>query len=421
MRFKDRIDAAKKLVARLRDVESPLVLAIPRGAVPMAAVIAEDLRGDLDVALVHKFGFPDNPEFALGSVDEHGAIHLGIGAERYGLDLDAVRGFAAPEIERLRLRRHEYTPLRASLDMRGRNIVIVDDGIATGATAVAAVRAARAAGAARIIVATPVAASMAVSLIEREEAEVRALLIPFQFSSVSEFYDDFSQVSDLEVSDHLLGETQIGRLKAFVTLPAHPRGVVIFAHGSNSGRRSPRNQFVATRLVQAGFVTVLADLLTEEESGDRQKVFDLSLLATRLIGLARWSRSRYGGLPICYFGASTGGGAALQAAAIDPLGVAAVVSRGGRPDLARDFLPSVKAPVLLIVGGLDSDVLRANREAFALLEREKSFEVIDGATHLFEEAGALEAVAVLAADWFERFTASSATSPARSAAEAGES
>jgi dienelactone hydrolase len=188
-------------------------------------------------------------------------------------------------------------------------------------------------------------------------------------------------------------------------VPQAASGIVLFAHGSGSSRHSPRNRQVATRLNQAGLGTLLVDLLTPAEerldlvtAGHR---FDINLLARRLVGTIDWLREGPGAsLPIGLFGASTGAAAALVAAAARPEDVGAVVSRGGRPDLAGPALSHVRAPTLLIVGGADPVVLELNKEAFELLQPEKQLVVIPGATHLFEEPGALEEVARLAADWF---------------------
>lgn len=182
------------------------------------------------------------------------------------------------------------------------------------------------------------------------------------------------------------------------------RGIVLFAHGSGSSRHSPRNRFVADVLVQAGFATLLMDLLTETEADDRENVFDIALLADRLAGAAEWvsRQPEATGRPVGYFGASTGSAAALMAAARHPARVAAVVSRGGRPDLAWDDLPAVQAPTLLIVGGDDEPVLTWNRDALERLNCTRELRVIEGATHLFEEPGTLEQVAELAREWFIR-------------------
>lgn len=198
-------------------------------------------------------------------------------------------------------------------------------------------------------------------------------------------------------------------LEGDLEIPEGAVGVVLFAHGSGSGRHSPRNRFVARELQAAGLGTFLLDLLTpEEEAVDRHTAhlrFDIPLLAERLVAATHWLASDPStrGLRVGYFGASTGAGAALVAAAAEPDRVAAVVSRGGRPDLAGDALPLVRAPTLLIVGGKDLAVLDLNRAAMARMRTEVRLEIVPGATHLFEEPGTLEAVARLAQDWFLRY------------------
>ncbi len=184
--------------------------------------------------------------------------------------------------------------------------------------------------------------------------------------------------------------------------PAAGLGVVLFAHGSGSGRFSPRNRFVADGLRETGLGTLLFDLLTEEESADRRNVFDIPLLASRLLAASEHVRSlgEIGDAPIGYFGASTGAGAALMAAANADFPIGAVVSRGGRPDLAGDALRSVRAPTLLIVGSLDHGVIELNEEAYAQIRAEKRIAIVEGATHLFEEPGTLGQVIDLARDWF---------------------
>ena len=180
------------------------------------------------------------------------------------------------------------------------------------------------------------------------------------------------------------------------------RGIVVFAHGSASSHVSPRNRYVAGVLHGYGLGTLLFDLLTEHETTDQEKVFDIALLASRLLQAIDWLRAQSGlvGLPVGLFGASTGAAAAFRAAAQYPVRVAAIVSRGGRPDLAADALTRVQAPSLLIVGGDDTEVLRLNRQAMRLLTCAKRLEVVPGASHLFEEPGTLDAVSHLAGVWF---------------------
>jgi putative phosphoribosyl transferase len=209
-------------------------------------------------------------------------------------------------------------------------------------------------------------------------------------------------------NDELVSEVEIpasGRtVRGILCLPAGASAVVAFAHGSGSGRYSPRNQFVARELQESRLGTLLIDLLEEDEAEDRSLVFDIVLLADRLQGAADWLAAQPATreMSIGYFGASTGAGAALVAAARYPGSVAAVVSRGGRPDLASDWLPRVTAPTLLIVGGADEIVLELNREAYELLKCPRQLDVVPGATHLFSEPGALEEVARLAKEWFLR-------------------
>jgi putative phosphoribosyl transferase len=193
-------------------------------------------------------------------------------------------------------------------------------------------------------------------------------------------------------------------LDADLTVPALPCGWVVFAHGSGSSRKSPRNVHVASELLRAGMATLLLDLLTEDEAMDRRNVFDIPLLARRLVSATRWldAESHASGLPVGYFGASTGAAAALIAAAELRSRISAVVSRGGRPDLAAERLAEVTAPTLLVVGGHDDVVLDLNREAASRLRCPHELEVVPGATHLFEEPGALERVVELASAWLLR-------------------
>jgi len=198
------------------------------------------------------------------------------------------------------------------------------------------------------------------------------------------------------------GEVQ---LEGMLGIPEGAKGVVLFAHGSGSGRFSPRNQYVARVLREGGIGTLLIDLLEEWESDDRRKVFDIDLLAERLLSATEWLQhdDQTTDLAIGYFGASTGAAAALQAAAKEDDRIKAIVSRGGRPDLAIEYLPRVKSPTLLIVGGNDWPVISMNQQAYDALPGIKEMVIIPGATHLFEEPGALEEVARLARDWFAEY------------------
>jgi putative phosphoribosyl transferase len=192
------------------------------------------------------------------------------------------------------------------------------------------------------------------------------------------------------------------RLNGILGLPPQASGVVVFAHGTGSGRFSPRNNFVARVLQDAGLATLLVDLLEDSESFDRDKVFDIDLLTNRLLDCTHWLRQQLEtrGLSLGYFGASTGAAAALRAAAKEPEGLAATVSRGGRPDLAMKHLPLVQSPTLLIVGSEDGPTIPLNEEAYEKLTCPKELVIIPGASHLFEEPGTLDKVAQLARNWF---------------------
>ncbi|WP_412506131.1 dienelactone hydrolase family protein [Roseovarius sp. SYSU LYC5161] len=203
------------------------------------------------------------------------------------------------------------------------------------------------------------------------------------------------------------------RLEGFLRLPDDPVGFVIFAHGAGSSHRSTRNNFVAEELARRGIGTLLFDLLTENEAASRANVFDIALLSRRMLDAIEWAKHNpaTASLPVGLFGASTGAAAALVAAAQDPARVHAVVSRGGRPDLAGTALPEVRAPVLLIVGGADHQVIDLNDQAAQRLSCAFAVEIVPGATHLFEEPGTLEQVVELAGDWFETRLAGAERAP----------
>jgi dienelactone hydrolase len=289
----------------------------------------------------------------------------------------------------------------------------------------AAIAALRSLSPARIVVAAPVGARESCERIGRLADEIICAEMPEYFSAVGQWYDDFSETSDDEVRE-LLARSQhasepatrvatvrvpVDRdsLEGELTLPPNPIGAVLFAHGSGSSRHSPRNQLVARALQARGLATLLIDLLTAaEETVDRRTAhlrFDIPLLASRLVAIVGWLRtdSEAHALRLGMFGASTGGGAALVAAAERPLDVRAVVSRGGRPDLAGAALARVTAPTLLIVGSLDDPVIALNQTALTRMRGVVSLKIVAGATHLFEEPGTLEKVAELAGDWFVEY------------------
>lgn len=414
--FTNRADAGRRLAARLTHLsgEPIVVLGLPRGGVPVAAEVARALHAPLDVIVVRKLGVPFQPELGMGAIGEDGVRIVNdavVREARVGdADLAEVERRERVELDR---RARAFRRGRSRVDLTGRTAVIVDDGIATGSTARAACQVARAHGARRVVLAVPVAPPGWESRIGSDADDCIAVETPEPFYAIGQFYSDFAQTSDDEVVECLaLGagrardeevEVIAGavRVGGHLTLPEHPTGVVVFAHGSGSSRHSPRNRAVATVLNQARLGTLLFDLLTTQEERDRANVFDIELLAQRLVAVTHWLRAELEApLPIGYFGASTGAGAALWASTEPGVDVAAVVSRGGRPDLAAPRLAAVTAPTLLIVGGDDEVVLDLNRRAAAELRCEHRVAIVPGATHLFEEPGTLAEAAALARDWF---------------------
>jgi putative phosphoribosyl transferase len=307
MTFADREDAGRRLAQALSDFRDHdvVVLGLPRGGVPVAAVVARALGAPLDVIVVRKLGVPAAPELAMGAIGERGVRVLNELvlcdwnlSER---DVERVEARERVELER-RVRR--FRGERSSLSLAGRTVIVVDDGVATGATARAACLVARELGARRVLLAVPVASSHAVSALEEVADQVVCLREPLWFRAVGEVYEDFAQVSDDEVkslldsSPHLAADTRdVGVRTAGSVLPGAlvlPQGagsVVVFAHGSGSSRNSPRNQYVARRLNQAGLGTLLFDLLTSRESEDLALVFDVELLGGRLLGATQWLRA----------------------------------------------------------------------------------------------------------------------------------
>ena len=366
--FVDRVDAGRRLAARLGHLKGTdvVVVGLPRGGVPVAFEVALALDAPLDVIVVRKLGVPFQPELGMGAIGEDGVrivnediVRLTEVSEQ---ELAAVERRERAELDR---RARRFRGGRPRLPLIGRTVVVVDDGIATGSTARAACQVARAQGAARVVVAVPVAPLGWTSRLGGGADEFVCLDTPERFHAVGQFYADFSQTSDEDVVSCLQraatraapafassadrpAADPPGRdeeidvragpvdLAGHLTLPENALGIVVFAHGSGSSRHSPRNRLVATVLNRAGLGTLLFDLLTQAEERDRANVFDISLLARRLGGVTAWVRAEPDtrGLPIGYFGASTGAGAALWAAAESPAEIAAVVCRGGRPDLA---------------------------------------------------------------------------------------
>ncbi|MCI4674123.1 phosphoribosyltransferase [Candidatus Mycolicibacterium alkanivorans] len=429
--FDDRVDAGRRLAQRLESLcgQNIVVLGLPRGGIPVAFEVAKALQAPLDVLMVRKLGVPFQPDLAFAAIGEDDVRVLNdlvvCQAHLDGDTMDTIEGKQRIELRR---RAQRFRCGHHRISVRGRIAVIVDDGIATGATAKAACLVVRARGAHRVVLAVPIGPEDIGARFTGYADEVVCLQTPAAFFAVGQGYRNFTHTPDDEVialldrarndfadaaavdvaADAPLRDEEIRvpagpvTVAGHLTIPQHSVGMVVFAHGSGSSRHSPRNRYVAEVLNRAGLATLLVDLLTLTEERHRANVFDIGLLAGRLVDVTHWLAGQpdTAALPVGYFGASTAAGAALVAATDPQVNVAAVVSRGGRPDLAGESLIRVHAPTLLIVGGYDDIVLDLSRRAGSVIPGTCEIVVVPRATHLFEEPGTLEEVAVLARDWF---------------------
>ncbi|MGC8462069.1 MAG: phosphoribosyltransferase family protein [Acidimicrobiales bacterium] len=432
MEFHDRYEAGRclgeQLVGEGHFQSGTVVLGLLRGGIPVAAVVAELLGAPLDVVVVRKLGVPFQPELAMGAVGEDGVLVLDREVLRAaGLDdrdLVAVEERERAEVERQSARVRSTRP---PVPLAGKTAVVVDDGAATGSTARAACEVVRARGASRVVLAVPVGSQSAVRSLAEVADEVVCLELPQPFVAVGQCYEDFTQVTDTEVGallerahaqlpvvvpvrnddpsvrDEDVGLTAAGvRLEGRLTVPERCSGLVVVAYGSSGSRFGPRSRTAAGLLNTAGFGTLLVDLLTPEEMSDRSAVFAVAPLAERLEAVTTWliGQPEAAGQRVGFFGAGTGAAAALWAAAEPTTPVAAVVSGGGRPDLAGQRLGDVRAPTLFVAGGEDAVALALSRHAQRQMSGRNHLAIVAGATQLFEEPGALEEVAELARAWF---------------------
>lgn len=415
MIFRNRVHAGQLLARQLLKYknENTIVLALPRGGVPVASQIANVLGAPLDVLIVRKIGAPFQEELAVGALceDEEPIWNVKLMA-RLGLVPDEMEKAVRAEREKVKRQTALFRNGRSFPSIAEKTAIVVDDGLATGATMAAAIGFLKSKGAKQVVVAVPIAAADSARQLKPRVDELITIENREDLVSVGQWYRDFSQTSDDEVIE-CLKQKDIEReidipvgsieLKGDLTILPEMKALVIFAHGSGSSRKSPRNREVSRFLNAEGFGTLLFDLLTDSESQDRRNVFDIAFLSERLALVTRWLRARpeLKAIPFAYFGASTGAAAAIQAASQleGKDAVYAIVSRGGRPDLAGSALRAVTAPTLLLVGGNDVGVIELNQKAQNSLPN-CELSIIPGATHLFEEEGTLEEVSVQAAHWF---------------------
>lgn len=425
MTYLNRKHAGQLLAEKLLKYKNsnPQILALPRGGVPVASEIATALRAPMDVLIVRKIGAPYQPELAVGALCEDEApIWNPSILSRMGLEPDDMHKIVKKESDKIKKQIQLFREGRELTAFEKKTVIVVDDGLATGSTMLAAVNYLKKKGVTEIIVAAPIAADTSCEKLRAEVAGVVVLDEREDLRSVGEWYIDFTQVSDEQVVA-LLEESRklekaqintqeivmplksvklIGDLTSFSSMKA----LIIFAHGSGSSRKSTRNRQVARYLNDRGFGTLLFDLLEDQEALNRKNVFDLGLLNERLVQATYFIRQQKNlkDIPIGFFGASTGAGAALIASAKlqESEKIFAVVSRGGRPDLAGETLKEIVIPTLLIVGGLDYDVIDLNEQARKSL-RNCELKIVPDATHLFEEPGALENVSQLTEEWFSHY------------------
>jgi putative phosphoribosyl transferase len=430
MHFKDRKHAGRLLSTKMSQFSynrnRTVVIAIPLGGVSVAYELASELQLPLDILPIKKIGAPLDPELATGAVGENSEVlyntellkYLGYGHH----DIEPMKEMALMKIKKIsEVLRQGHIPLQ----LENKDIILVDDGVSSGTTMRTAIQFLRKKRVRKIHIATPVCSPDAMAELAGQVNKFTTVLTPVNFTSIGEWYDDFSQVETKEVI-RILNEFHSGQntlspqdvlvKDAHVELPgqlylsAKNKSWIIFAHGSGSSHKSVRNNIVAEELAHSGHGTLLFDLLTIDEDENYNNRFNITLLSKRLLMATMWlvnSKYYVKGTPIGYFGASTGAAAALMASANSPLEypLYAITSRGGRPDIIDDrTLQSIKIPTLLIVGGEDHEVIKLNEKASFYLPNCRVV-IVPHASHLFEEAGTLEEVTKLAIQWFDEHIA----------------
>ncbi|GAA4954259.1 phosphoribosyltransferase family protein [Streptomonospora halophila] len=422
--FTDRSEAGRRLAERVRPhvSEDPVVLALPRGGVPVGAELARMLRIPLDVVVVRKIGVPGHPELGVGAIAEDGhACYDDTALARLRLTREDLAATVAAERAELERRLELYRRGRPAPQLRGRDVVVVDDGVATGGTARAALRTVRRRNPARLLLAVPVAAQAALDALADETDRVVALTVPDNFRAVGEWYRDFGQLTDEEVTA-LISDPRDARsapsravriragevhLDAELATVAGMRATVVVA--VEHGREDPVQRAVAAGLGRAGYATLLLDLLTPDEARRQEAAegapseVSAAEAAGRLAAAVGWLRRSTEAAEgrVGVLGSGRGAPAALRAAADHPADIAAVVLNGGRPDAAGEALGRVRAPVLALVQGSDSFVRELAEWALSRTSGPGEARTVAGAEGLISGAAAWRDVGAAAADWFE--------------------
>lgn len=421
--FADRSEAGRRLAERVRPhaVNDPIVLALPRGGVPVGAELAQRLAAEFDVLMVRKIGLPGHPETGVGAIAEDGhVLYDDLALARLRVPRQALSDTVASERDELDRRRRAYRGERAAPRIAGRDCVVVDDGVATGGTARAALRMVRQTGPSRLVLAVPVAAPEALEMLREEADALVVLTAPDNFRAVGEWYDDFDQLSDghvisiLSERERLQHRPDVARgvriragqvyLDGDLTMPTALRGVVVMAFGQGQG--DPRWRATASALQRAGYATLLLDLLTGEEqgAGGGSGETDTRVLAERLSAAVTWLRRATDAAsePLGVLGSGTAAPAALVTAAERPQDVASVVVHGGRIDQAEPSLSSVRVPTLILLESDDSFVRELGEWTRGRLGGTSELRVVSGAERLLRGDLGWRQVAVETLGWFDR-------------------
>ncbi|GAA1115449.1 phosphoribosyltransferase family protein [Nocardiopsis composta] len=420
--FTDRAEAGRGLAERVRPfaVTDPVVLALPRGGAPVGAELAHRLGIPLDVLLVRKIGLPGHPEFGVGAIAEDGHACLDHAAlARHHVSPSALTSTVEAEREELRRRLQVYRGGRPGPVLTGRDVIVVDDGAATGGTARAALRMVRRRRPARLVLAVPVASPSALQALRTEADETVVLSAPENFQAVGEWYRDFEQLTDSEVTALLAeavtpGEAETGwtvhieaggvRLDGDLAAPEKVRGAVLLGLGHE--RHAAQQRAVAAAMRDAGFATLLLDLVTPQEWEESQGAPEIGPgeLGARLAEGVRWLRGStdLAGPRVALFGSGAAAPAALAAAAAIPADVGAVAVLGGRIDMAEEHLPGVRAPTLVLVPGDDSFIRELTEWAVGRMPVPAELRVVPGAEGLLPGGEEGRAVGGAAAEWFAR-------------------